>query len=219
VAAFVRRYDPDGRLRDQGIWVGETGGACGDSVCGFHLAAPFPLELGTGGLPFEHQIGYLSWSSDGRRVVYGRGPDIAHSADPGIFVADLGVPYSDGTQHDQQVVVPGGTPYQPAFSPVAGDNRIAFVQRVGTRSCARNDIFITTPEGGTARRLSPTTVGVCQLFDPAWSPDGQWFTYSGWSGALSDQQAVYRVKADGTGKPVLVAGSKTAAYRVPVWRP
>jgi hypothetical protein len=219
VAAFVRRYDADGRLQDQGIWVGETAGSCGDTVCAFHLASPIAVELRTDGLPFEQGTGYLSWSSDGRRVVYGRAPDYAHAADPAIFVADLGAPYTDGTQADRQVVVPGGTPYQPAFSPIAGDDRIAFVQRVGTRSCARNDIFITTPSGGTAQRLSPTTVGVCQLLDPAWSPDGQWFTYSGWSGALSDQQAIYRVKADGSGKPVLVAGSKTAVYRGPVWRP
>ncbi len=218
VAAFVRRYGSDGRLQDQGIWVGETGGSCGDAVCGFHLATPLPIETGADGLPYEFPVGYLSWSSDGRRVVYGRAPDAAHATEGGIFVADLGLPYATGTQADRQVVVPGGTAYQPAFSPVAGDDRIAFVQRVGTKSCTRNDVFITTSAGGTARRLSPTTVGVCQLFDPVWSPDGQWFAYSGWSGALSDQQAIYRVKADGSSRPVLVAGSRTAIYRIPTWR-
>jgi Tol biopolymer transport system component len=218
VAAVVRRYGEDGRLQDHGIWVGETGGSCGDVVCGFHLAASWPVEAGSDGVAYEFQVGVPSWSSDGRRVVYGRALDAAHVNEGGLFVADLGLPYASGTQADRQVFVPGGPPYQPAFSPVAGDDRIAFVQRVGTRSCTRNDIFITTSAGGTARRLSPTTVGVCQLFDPAWSPDGQWFAYSGWSGAMSDQQAIYRVKADGSGKPVLVAGSKTAIYRIPTWR-
>lgn len=219
VAAFLRRYDDTGILVEQGIWVGETGGACGDAVCGFHLAVKLPVvTVGSDATPYEFPIGGLSWSSDGRRLVYGRTPDPAHPTDAGIFVADVGEPYASDVRTDSQVAVPGGAAYGPVFSPVAGDDRIAFVQRVGTRSCARNDIFITTPAGGSSQRVNPGTVGVCQLLDPSWSPDGQWFAYSAWSGALADQQAIYRVRADGSGKPVLITSSRTAIYRVPAWK-
>ncbi len=167
---------------------------------------------------YEHALSSVRWSSDGRRVVIGRRADPAASGESAIFVADLGAPGSVVVRADQLVTVPGGAAYQPVFSPLAGDDRIAFVQATGRKSCFRNDIFVTTSAGGSARPVGSTPNGACQLGNPDWSPDATWLVYDAWSGSLADQQAIYRVRADGSTKPILVVADRGAVYRLPRWR-
>ena len=212
VAVAAVQYDEAGILAEQGIWTGDIGGACGEAVCGWHLAVALPMTpvAGSAGPTryYAHELAAVRWSSDGRRVVESRRVDPARD-EYGIFVADLVL----GTE--RWVAVPGGSALQPVFSPVAGDDRIAFVQGVSTKSCYRNDVFITSSAGGTTRRV--TTTGMCQLADPTWSPDGTWLAVSAWSGAMSDLQSIYRLKADGSVKPALVASVRNAAFRNPIW--
>ena len=49
---------------------------------------------------------------------------------------------------------------------------------------------------GAPRRLTSSSIGE---FEPSWSPDGQWITYSTWNGA--DGGHVYKIRADGSGQP------------------
>jgi imidazolonepropionase-like amidohydrolase/Tol biopolymer transport system component len=49
---------------------------------------------------------------------------------------------------------------------------------------------------GAPRRLTSSSIGE---FEPSWSPDGQWITYSTWNGADGGQ--VYKIRSDGSGQP------------------
>ena len=63
------------------------------------------------------------------------------------------------------------------------------------------------------RRLTEMAVGE---FQPAWSPDGQWITYTSWS--QEDGGHLYRVRADGRGRPQRLT-RRSAFYQNPVYSP
>jgi Tol biopolymer transport system component len=159
------------------------------------------------------------WSSDDHRVVYGRTIDPAAPAGRGgIYVADLGQPGDATVRSDTRVPVPGtASPFYPAFSPVEGSDQIAYGQTTATKGCTRNDIFVTSSAGGSARQVTTTkTTTICQILQPEWSPDGAWIAFVGAAGMGTN--ALYRIAADGRSKAVLVAASRTASYYTPRWR-
>ncbi|MDB4876575.1 MAG: hypothetical protein JWM41_3021 [Gemmatimonadetes bacterium] len=61
---------------------------------------------------------------------------------------------------------------------------------------ALDRLYVMDYPSGTPRRLTTSTGGE---FEPSWSPDGQWITYSTWSGP--DGGHVYKAHADGSGQP------------------
>ncbi|MGH7618729.1 MAG: amidohydrolase family protein [Gemmatimonadaceae bacterium] len=66
-------------------------------------------------------------------------------------------------------------------------------------------LYVMDYPNGTPRRVSTMTVGE---FEPSWSRDGQWITYSTWSGP--DGGHIYKARADGTGQPQKL--TTTSAY-------
>ncbi len=77
----------------------------------------------------------------------------------------------------------------------------------GTAAVARQ---VQVPQ---PRRLTEMAVGE---FQPAWSPDGQWITYTSWSEA--DGGHLYRVRADGRARPQRLT-RRSAFYQTPVYSP
>ncbi|MEP6491541.1 MAG: amidohydrolase family protein [bacterium] len=57
-------------------------------------------------------------------------------------------------------------------------------------------LYVMDYPSGTPRRVTTATVGE---FEPSWSRDGQWLTYSTWGGV--DGGHVYKTRADGSGQP------------------
>jgi hypothetical protein len=225
IAIVILRYDAGGTLLDQGIWVAEVGGVCGAPVCGFHLAATFPMQLIVGqpggGTAFYEHLPFLSWSSDGLRVAEGRRYAPAISAAFGIFVADLGLPGALASAADLRVSIAGGAAEQwdPAFSPVPGDDRISFAQLTSTKGCARYDVFLIAAGGGSTTQLTSTrNANVCQLGRPVWSPDGRWLAFDAWSGGMGSGQAIYRIASDGSTKAVSILATQGVSYYAPRWR-
>jgi hypothetical protein len=223
VAVSGHHFDASGQLVEQGIWVGELGGSCGSPLCGMHLAVALPMVAGStsdAGLVAYYRINVTpKWSSDDHRVVYARTMDAATPTGRGaIYVADLGQPGDSAVRSDTRVAVPGtASPFYPAFSPVEGSDQIAYGQTTSTKGCTRNDIFVTTSAGGSARQVTTTkTTTICQIMQPEWSPDARSIAFVGAAGM--GPNGLYRIAADGRSKAVLVAGSKTVSYYTPRWR-
>jgi hypothetical protein len=226
IALSIARYDTRGQLLDQGIWVGDVDEACGAGICGLRLAVTLPMVPSGSADPESGLLPYLvstpaglSWSSDGRRVTY----DTPNS---GIFVADLG-PRGDTTVRTPALVPVASSPVKghvvvprnPSFSPIPGDDRIAFAMITGVKSCSRSDIFTVHATGGTPTKIPTATNGICELSNPAWSPDAQWLAFDAWPGSLASNHTIYRVRADGSGKYAQVTpASGSWSYRGPIWR-
>lgn len=209
VAVSGRRTASDGSIVEQGMWVGEVGGACGAALCGIHLAVTAPGAY------------QPSWSPDGRRVVYGRPVDPGNPDSGGIFVADLGLPGTTTVRSDTQVVVAGTHrygQYGPAFSPVAGTDLIVYTETTPKAGWLRNEVFVITSAGGTPRQVtSKSTASSPQILHPSWSPDGRWIAFAGVQQGTS-MAAIFRIRADGSSKAVLVASIARSSCYVPSWR-
>jgi len=229
VAFGALRYGATSELMEQGLYAGDVDASCTVSVCllqNVHLAVSLPLEPvanqdTSDGLTayYEYWV-TASWSSDGRRVAFQRGAAPSTSGLPGIYVADLGPIGSTATVVATRLTIANAAaqPFDPAFSTVAGDDRIAFVQLSSTKSCYRNDIFVVAAAGGTAIQVTtPKTANVCQLARPEWSPDGLSFAFDAVPLSLAGQ-GIYRIAADGSSKAVLLAFDKGVFYAVPKWR-
>ena len=206
VAVAGRRVNGDGAVVEQGIWVGEV---CDAGLCGVHLAA-------TPGGSFP------SWSPDGRRVVYGRAVDPGTNPSlGGIFVADLGLPGATTVRGDRQILIAGSHPYGqygPAFSPVAGTDLIVYTETTPKAGWVRNEVFVITSAGGTPRQVtSKSTASSPQILHPAWSPDGTWIAYDGVQQGTTTA-AIFKIRADGSSKAVLVASVARSSCYAPSWR-
>jgi len=77
---------------------------------------------------------------------------------------------------------------------------------------ALDRLYVMDYPGGTPKRLTSSNVGE---FEPSWSPDGQWVTYSTWSGP--DGGHIYKIRAAG-GQPQKLT-TASAYWQHPTFSP
>jgi Tol biopolymer transport system component len=162
------------------------------------------------------------WSPDGRRVTY------SHDVEPAaqqplsrIYVADLGTPGDAVVRPERRVAIAGTHlgQFQPAFSPVAGSDLIVYTENMPKGGWVRNELFVVASTGGTPRQVTSTKLASAgAILQPAWSPDGQWIAFSGTPTNLSGLPSIYRIRADGKTKAVLVLSTDHVIYYAPAWR-
>lgn len=211
IALSGRRLGDDGAVVEAGIWVIDVVPGCA-GACPAHLAATIAFPVGV--IP--------RWSPDGRRVTYSHDDDPA-AAQPlsRIYVADLGAPGDTAVRPERQVAIAGTHlgQFQPAYSPVAGSDLIVYTENMPKSGWVRNELFVVGSAGGTPRQLTSTKLASAgAILQPAWSPDGQWIAFSGTPTNLSGLPSIYRIRADGTTKAVLVLSTKSVIYYAPSWR-
>jgi dipeptidyl aminopeptidase/acylaminoacyl peptidase len=197
IAVHASSYDiASGDLQQNGIFLADVVRDAGRPVAlaNLRLAIPTGAERN-----FE-------WAPDGRRIVYVEaGSD---GADLFVYDTDLGtsvnITNTAGVAEDQ-----------PAWS-VTG--RIAYTRQIGEpRGGYRYDLFSIPETGGPEFRItSKGTTGAFANMMPAYSPDGTQIAFS--SGPIQGDRALYRIKADGTGKPFKMAGGKGEDWRRSFWR-
>jgi Tol biopolymer transport system component len=160
-------------------------------------------------LPLDGEHRYAlspSWSPDGDRLAFMR----LTSGYYEIMIADV----DDGSA----TPLPGGFNAQwPAWSPDGG--RIAFSRNTGTPNQPVWDIFVIPSGGGTAVRLTNSSLddGVFRVsYDahPAWSPDGRRIAFVN---ARSGNAKLFVMNADGTSPVQLTTGP--GSDRDPTWSP
>jgi Tol biopolymer transport system component len=151
----------------------------------------------------------LDWSPDNGKIVY---TDAA---------GDLAV-YTLATGTSATITnTPGRSEQAPTWS---SRGRIAY-QRVSevSRSGSRVDVFSIPENGGAELRItSKSTTGNPVNEHPCYSPDGQYLSFSSGSqislNALSGNKALYRIKADGTGKATRIIGATGQSWGFNHWR-
>ena len=148
----------------------------------------------------------FAWSPDSRRIVF---------VEAGANGADLFVYHLDGGATTNLTNTPGTAEDQPAYSV---NERIAYTrQSSDPRGSYRYDIFSIPATGGAETRItSKSTTGSFVNMIPAYSPDGQQISFS--SGLLQGDRALYRIRADGSGKAIKIVGSKGQDWRSSHWR-
>jgi hypothetical protein len=102
----------------------------------------------------------------------------------------------------------------PAFSPVDGDYRLAFIRNTNTGGGSIiNHIFVSTLEfhansNPTIEDITQVTskknANLAQISNPSWSPDGKHLLFSGTDLSADIDFDIYRIRADGKGKAVLL---------------
>jgi Tol biopolymer transport system component len=148
----------------------------------------------------------FAWSPDSRRIVF---------VEAGVNGADLFMYQLDGGATTNITNTPGIAEDQPAYSV---NERIAYTrQSSDPRGSYRYDIFSIPATGGAETQItSKSTTGSFVNMLPGYSPDGQQISFS--SGLLQGDRALYRIRADGSGKAVKIVGSKGQDWRVSYWR-
>jgi Tol biopolymer transport system component len=151
----------------------------------------------------------LDWSPDSGKLVY--------TSDGGdLFVYTLGTGAARNITNTPGTSEQGGT--------WSSRGRIAY-HRVSevSRSGDRIDIFSIPETGGPELRItSKSTTGSTVNVQACYSPDGQYLSFS--SGAYPSVNApggdrvLYRIKADGTGKPIKIIGGKGQSWAFNRWR-
>ncbi|MBN1447630.1 MAG: PD40 domain-containing protein [Bacteroidetes bacterium] len=132
----------------------------------------------------------VSWSPDGRKIVY------AKYNDPSVY----GHIYYDIYEYDliteeEKRLTHGRRAHNPAYSP--DGNRIAFVHaKDGTVN-----LGIVNADGSGYSSVTSFANGE-QIFTPRWSPDGEWILFA-YSPRL--QRSIARVRPDGSGFEALIA--------------
>ena len=175
-------------------------GANGKIAFGLDSGAPpqaddiFTIDpTGQGATPLTSgpdEDGHPSYSADGERIVFARGPE-ANMGDGQIWVM----------RHDGsgQTRLTAGTPnedFAPAFSPDGA--KIAFHRYESTS----NQIWIMNADGSGQTQLTFPGASGDQAYDPSFSPDGQKIVYSRSpeTGTFSD---IWVMNVDGSGRQQL----------------
>ncbi|WP_119072483.1 PD40 domain-containing protein [Aggregatilinea lenta] len=140
-----------------------------------------------------------TWSPDGAQIVFA-----SDLAGPGALEV-WQMPAAGGDP--VQLTESGNSSFAPAFSP--DGNRIAFISDRG----GDNDLYVMNADGTGERIL--TTNDDADAFDPAWSPDSEWISYSATTDGEGYQLAV--IHPDGTGLETLT--EETTGYRYTAWSP
>lgn len=159
-----------------------------------------------GGTPGQHD-----WAPDSGRLVY---------TAPAGSRNDLYV-YTLATGQSVNIT---NTPDQSESNPSWGSNgRIAYDRlSARTRSGDRYDIFSIPEAGGTETQItSKSSVTSPRNVMPAHSPDGQYVAFSSCSSSSTfngGDCAIYRIRADGSGKAVKIVGGKNQDWTHPRWR-
>jgi Tol biopolymer transport system component len=154
----------------------------------------------------------LDWSPDSGKIVYGGA---------GIDGDDLFV-YTLATFTSENITNSAGRgesrPTWSARRRIAYD-RVTEVSRSGNRS----DIF-SIPEGGGAelRITSKTTTSSPVNVQACYSPNGDYLSFSSGTylsvNAPAGDRVLYKIKADGTGKPIKILGAKGQSWGFNRWR-
>lgn len=224
VAISAHRYDERGQMAEQGIWVGEVGGTCGEALCGLHLAVSLPMLAGPArkdGLVAYYTLGGTPrWFPDGHRIAYGRtvDPTVVAPMDA-IFVADVGLPGQPGTG-ERRLTITGiaASPYSPDVA-VDGTDRIAFSAMTSPKGTVQADVFVVAATGGAARQVtSAKSANLLQLGRPVWSPDGRSIAFDAHTNSVNGR-AIYRIAADGRSKPTVVVAQSVTLLYAGSWRP
>jgi Tol biopolymer transport system component len=87
-----------------------------------------------------------------------------------------------------------------------------------TGTITKVDIFTIPEAGGTEFRVtSKAKTGSPTNELPTYSPDGQYIAFAACSGYVGDC-ALYRIRADGVGKAIKIAGGTNQNWRPHYWR-
>jgi Tol biopolymer transport system component len=156
--------------------------------------------------------GGFDWSPDSGRIVY---PAAGTDGDD-LFVYTLATGTTVNITN-----TPGRSEHWPAWSPAG---RIAYSRVSETsRSGDRLDLFSIPDTGGAELRITSKANATSPRNDMAcYSPDGQYLsfrsgTYPSERAPLGDM-AIYRIKADGTGKASKIVGDKKQTWSLNRWR-
>jgi len=141
---------------------------------------------------------FVSFTGDGKTVAYVTYPE-------GV----LWRANADGS-NPLQLTFPPVYPKSPRWSP--DGTRILFVDRTPRGT---NGIYAMGADGGTPRQLLPDDTD--NETDPSWSPDGKKIVYSTCPTLGASSNSDLRILDVGSGKSVLVPGSKGLV--VPHWSP
>jgi Tol biopolymer transport system component len=155
--------------------------------------------------------GLQGWAPDSGRLVY---------AAPSGSRDDLYV-YTLATGQSVNIT---NTPDQAEVAPSWGSSgRIAYARlSARTRSGDRYDIFSIPEAGGAEMQItSKSSVTSPRNSMPAHSPDGQYMAFSSCSSSNTingGDCALYRIRADGSGKAVKIVGGKNQNWTHARWR-
>ncbi len=144
-----------------------------------------------------------AWSPDGTRIAYtgvtfqGAGPTANFASNTDVFL--MGVDGSGAVNLTQSTGKVNAS--SAAWSP--DGTRIAYSR--ADNSIPSDDIYVTTPAGGSGTRLTTSGTAV----HPTWSPDGSRIAYTDYAG---NNSRVMIMNADGTGTPLVVAAGYDPAW-------
>jgi Tol biopolymer transport system component len=160
---------------------------------------PAPLTSG------PDQDGHPSYSADGERIVFSRGP-VADTGDGQIWVMN-----SDGSGQTQLTAGSPNEDFAPTFSP--DGTRIAF-HRLDSTS---NQIWLMNADGSNQTQLTFPGAGDLQAYDPAFSPDGRQIAFARDSAGLLSE--IWVMNVDGSGQQPLTTSPMGVRDRHPDYSP
>ena len=216
VAWIGGKYDPNnpnaattivGTLTEQGVYVADVGLDVNGNPSA--LVNIRQIVSGQSGQSLVSNPTHISWTGDNQSIVYlvnELNSYFIYRADASALAPGLG----------QKINVSGSVPSGPKASPVAGDNRIAFL---ASGQNAREVWTVTVPAGYSGSTLTPKQItskaSVPDYFYYDWSPNGAEIVYT--YGALNAYNRVMKVPSGGGSATVLLS-SKSVGYRVLMWR-